>query len=195
MWSSASSLLHQFQEKFQPDGSWIEYLPEAHSHGIDLTSSGPASIAMAAAIISILSKEWVYRITMNVGEKFHSKVIIANAYHHRTDAYSSVIAVIGVGSSMILGVPWADTVAGLVVGAMVGKTAFSITKESIHELTDYDTHSDIREEVAKIINDVDGIINFHRLRIRKLGPLYALDLHITVDGWISVSAAHQVSIN
>ena len=170
----------------------LDYLPEAHSHGIDLTSSTPAMIAISAAMASIISKEWVYRITAKVGDKYNSQVIIANAWHHRTDALSSVIAVIGVGASAALGIPWMDTIAGLVVGGMVGKTAIAITKESILDLTDAQVEGSTRKQIKGIIESVNGVLHFHRLRIRKMGAFYALDMHIVVDPLISVSAAHQV---
>lgn len=193
IWNSSLGMLTQLQDIYFPDSVIFEYLPHDHSHSIDLTSKTPALIAISAAIASIISKEWVYHITAKVGKKHNSQVIIANAWHHRTDAFSSIVAVIGVGSCLAFGIPWADNLAGFVVGGMVGKTAISITKEAVEDLTDAQVHDEIRGQIIEIIPQVNGVLNFHRLRIRKMGPFYALDCHIVVDPLISVSAAHQVS--
>ena len=191
-YESTMGMIHQIHEKYLPNVTMLDYLPEVHSHGMDLSSPLPATLAILAAVGSILSKEWVFRVTKQVGEKFNSQVILANAWHHRTDAFSSIVAVVGVGAAYAFDIAWADQVAGLFVGGMVGRTAFEITKESIQDLTDKQATGPIRERIADILMKVEGVRNFHRLRIRKMGPYYALDCHVVVDGLVSVSAAHQV---
>ena len=193
LWGSAIGILHEVHEKYLPDLAILEHLPGTHSHGLDMSSPLPAALAISAALISIVSKEWIYRVTLDVGKNYNSQVIEANAWHHRTDAFSSIVAVVGVGAAYAFDIAWADQVAGLIVGGMVGQTAWGITKESVRDLTDHQDQGPVREQVSDIIKGVDGVLSFHRLRLRKMGPFYALDCHIVVNGVISVSAAHQVS--
>lgn len=159
-----------------------------HSHGIDLEHPILA-LSMTALAISI--KEGLYCITKRAGEKEGSGLMKANAWHHRADAISSVVALIGVGGS-ILGVPYLDPLAGLVVSGMILKAGVQTGYESILELVDAAVDPSLLEPIKETILKVDGVKGCHRLRGRKAGTSLYLDVHIEVYPFLSVSAAHDI---
>ncbi|KAJ1699418.1 hypothetical protein LUZ63_007930 [Rhynchospora breviuscula] len=159
-----------------------------HHHGIDLEH--PA-LALSMTVVAISVKEGLYWITKTAGEKEGSGLMKANAWHHRSDAISSVVALIGVGGT-ILGVPFLDPLAGLLVSGMILKAGIETGYESIMELVDAAIDPSILQPMKETILQVEGVKGCHRLRGRKAGTSLYLDVHIEVDPFLSVSAAHEI---
>lgn len=152
----------------------------------------PGSIAIWAALLSIITKEWMYRYTVKVGESIESPALIADAWHHRTDAFSSIAALIGI-TGAVLGFPILDPIAGIVVAAMIIKTAVSIYLEAIGELMDAAPSKDVIKEIEKISLEVDGIRSVHEIKARKHGAKILVDMKICVDSLITVEEGHQLA--
>mmetsp|Transcript_19645 Transcript_19645/g.41065 ORF Transcript_19645/g.41065 Transcript_19645/m.41065 type:complete len:455 (+) Transcript_19645:192-1556(+) len=151
--------------------------------------------AMGVALLSVLAKEGMYRLTLKAGKEANSKVVIANAHHHRSDAYSSMVALVGIGGGAFFGVPWLDPVAGLVVAGMVVKTGAEVTQEAVGDLLDSNVSAELIAEIAHVVSSVPGVSLNDRtkaLRARQMGPDILVDVNITVDGAMSASSAHQL---
>uniref|UniRef100_A0A1D1ZHC0 Metal tolerance protein C1 n=1 Tax=Anthurium amnicola TaxID=1678845 RepID=A0A1D1ZHC0_9ARAE len=162
-----------------------------HHHGIDLDHP---VLALSMTITSIFVKEGLYWITKRAGDRGGSELMKANAWHHRADAVSSVVALIGVGGA-ILGIPFLDPFAGLVVSGMILKAGIGIGYQSLTELVDTGVPLPILEPIKQTILQVEGVKGCHRLRGRKAGSSLYLDVHIEVDPFLSVSAAHDIGEN
>jgi cation diffusion facilitator family transporter len=152
----------------------------------------PDSLAITAAIVSILLKEGMYQVTNWVALTEKSKVLQANAWHHRTDALSSVAALIGVGGSYI-GFSYLDPLAALVVTGLILKTAWELGVQSVEELTDTSTDPEAETKISQLMPDIAGVEAFHEVRVRRMGSYLLADLHVEVDGILTVSAAHQIA--
>ncbi|OVA04320.1 Cation efflux protein [Macleaya cordata] len=159
-----------------------------HHHGIDMDHP---ILALNMTIVSIAVKEGLYWITKRAGEKEGSGLMKANAWHHRADAISSVVALIGVGGS-ILGVKFLDPLAGLLVSGMILKAGAESGYYSVMELVDAGVPLPDLEPIKQTILQVDGVLGCHRLRGRKAGSSMHLDVHIEVDPFSSVSVAHDI---
>jgi len=150
-------------------------------------------LALSVVLASILTKELLFRKTMEVGVRAKSQILIANAWHHRSDALSSIVAFVGVGGSL-LGIPLADPISGLFVTGMVIKVAADVGWACVKDLVDLNV-GDTTDKVAQITSSLqspDGEIrSIHAIRARKLGPRVSVDLHIQVDPLLSVSGSHQ----
>ncbi|XP_024010771.1 metal tolerance protein C1 isoform X2 [Eutrema salsugineum] len=166
----------------------VQQIHGGHHHGIDM--SHPI-LALSVTIASISIKEGLYWITKRAGEKRGSGLMMANAWHHRSDAISSVVALVGVGGS-ILGVHFLDPLAGLVVSAMIFKAGLETGHQSVLELVDAAIPAQQLEPVRQTILQVEGVKGCHRLRGRRAGSSLYLDVHIVVDPFSSVSVAHEV---
>ncbi len=151
----------------------------------------PGVMAILVALISIFSKEWIYRYTMQVAIKVHSDMLKANAWHSRSDAISSIIVVIGVGGSMA-GLPYLDAIAAIGVGLMIAMIGWRLAMQSLHELVDSALDTERIKLIRTIIHDIDGVERVHELRTRKMGGAVLMDLHIEVDPHLSVSEAHYI---
>jgi len=161
--------------------------------GDTLASSGYGGCAVVACIISLASKEALYHATVQVGREVNSQILIANAWHHRSDALSSVAALVGVGGSLA-GIPLLDPVAGLFVSGLVAKVGIEIGYESVCEVTEkvmVDSHT--QESVNNSAAETPGVVRIDRLRTRKMGPYFLVDVVAEVDPQISISAAHHVA--
>jgi cation diffusion facilitator family transporter len=156
--------------------------------------TSPKIVVLIAAIVSIASKEWLYRATKKVAVKSHSTALYANAWHHRSDALSSVAVVIGF-ISLELGFGHGDQVAAIAVGMMIIWVGIRVIGESLRELTESAVDSDTVEHIKNIINDNSSIRQWHKLRSRMVGREVFLDLHILVDPELSIAAAHEISEN
>lgn len=154
--------------------------------------SVPGIIALWMAGIAIAVKEVLFHLTRMVSKSTGSRLLLANAWHHRSDAISSIAALIGIGGSQI-GVPLMDPIAGILVGGLIIKTGIDIGYESIKELTDETVEDEIINELGKIMSGIEGVVHYHEMRARKMGPNLLVDLHIQVDSMMSISAAHQVA--
>ncbi|MCT4607243.1 MAG: cation diffusion facilitator family transporter [Marinisporobacter sp.] len=150
----------------------------------------PQSIAIWAAGLSIIVKEWMYRYTVKIGKKIESQALIADAWHHRTDAFSSIAALIGI-TGAVMGYPILDPIAGIVVALMIIKAGFSIYLDAINELMDTAPSEEIIEQLRKISLSVDGVKNVHKIRARKNGNQIYVDLVICVDKYITVEQGHH----
>lgn len=162
-------------------------------HGDTLTV--PNWWALGAALLSIVSKEWLFRFTIRVGRKVDSNVLIANAWHHRSDAYTSVATVIGIGGAMLLGPRWAilDPLAAAAVSIFIIIEAWQITHPALDELLEKSLSDDELREISRIIMSVDGVKDFHHLRTRKVGAQTAISMHIKLPGQLSLTDAHAIA--
>ena len=166
---------------------------------IDILNSNPLPkpgwIAIVAAIISIASKEILYRATAEVGRKVDSPVVIANAWHHRSDALSSIGSLVGIGGAMLLGSTWTilDPLAACAISVAIIVVAVKMGLPSISELLEASLPEDIEYEIKETASAVPGVRNIHALKTRRNGISYIIDAHILVDPAISVVKAHQIA--
>ncbi|MBR5432122.1 MAG: cation transporter [Bacteroidales bacterium] len=158
------------------------------------TLSKPGAIALWAALISIVVKELLYRYTVSRGKALNSSVVVANAWHHRSDALSSVGAAIGIGGALLLGDRWTvlDPLASIVVGAMLVKVAWDLLKGSTGELTDSSLPEETEREVEDIIRSFPQVSEPHNLRTRKIGNRVAIEVHVRMDGDMPLNKAHAI---
>jgi cation diffusion facilitator family transporter len=151
----------------------------------------PAWPALLAAAVSIAANEWLYKITRKLGEKFRSNLLVANAWHHRSDALSSIIVLIGVGGA-ILGVTWLEMVAAIGVAFMIALVGLRLVKESVEELVDTALSDTYVTDIQQTIKLADGVHGVHSLRTRRMGSAVILDIHLQVEPFISVSEGHHI---
>ncbi|MBR4771878.1 MAG: cation transporter [Bacteroidales bacterium] len=154
----------------------------------------PGKLALWAALVSIVVKELLYRYTVAAGKKLESQALVANAWHHRSDALSSIGAAIGIGGAILLGERWAvlDPLASIVVGAMLLKVAWDLLKGSTGELTDGSLPEETEREIEDIIRSFPEISEPHNLRTRRIGNRIAIEAHVRLDGKMSLDEAHDI---
>lgn len=152
----------------------------------------PGALAMVVAIISVLIKEGLYHYTMVAGRKIGSKLLQANAWHHRSDAVSSIVVVVGIAGTMA-GLPYLDTVAAVIVGVMVAKVGWELGWSAFEELMDVGLGQEGLAKVKEIIHSVDGVDAIHMLRTRSIGGGVTVDVHVLVEPWLSVTEGHMIS--
>lgn len=155
----------------------------------------PGILAFWAAIVSIVLKEATYRYTVYHGRKVDSQAVIANAWHHRSDALSSIGTALGIGAAILLGGRWAvlDPVASVIVGAFIIKVAFDLLKNGIGELMEKSLPDETEEEILGIVMGVPGVSDPHNLRTRRIGNYIAIELHVRMDGDTTLREAHDKS--
>ena len=165
----------------------------AVAHGKQLAE--PTMVALIAAVISIIAKELLYHYTVKCGEKLNSQVVVANAWHHRSDAFSSIGVLAGVGGAMFLGGSWAvlDPIAATIVSLFIVKVAYSLLMPSLEELLERSLPKDVEQRIEQIILSVDGVSSPHHLRTRRIGSVYAIEVHIRMDGNLTLTQAHAVT--
>lgn len=153
----------------------------------------PKQLALWAALLSILVKEIMYRYTVKKGRDLDSQVLVANAWHHRSDALSSIGAAIGIGGALILGERWTilDPIASVVVGAMLIKVSVELLRTTIGELTEGSLPDETEQEIMKIVESFPDVYEPHNLRTRKIGNRIAIEMHIRMNGDISLREAHD----
>lgn len=161
--------------------------------GTDLKT--PGMLALWAALLSIVVKEALYHYTVIRGRALASPAMIANAWHHRSDALSSVGAAVGIGGAILLGSRWAvlDPVASIVVGLMLVRVAYKMLRASVDELTESSLPEEEEQEISAIINSVAGISEPHNLRTRRIGNRVAIEVHIRMDGDVPLTQAHDLA--
>lgn len=174
----------------------MEIIAVQRSSGLTAASSLvgqiPKTPALLMAGLSIASKEWLYRITRQVGEKLNSQVVIANAWHHRSDAYSSILALVAIGLAMYFpALIAADSAAGLLVAGMICMTGAEIMGESIKQLTDTSNEA-LVEKVEKLAANFDDDFDVKRIRARQVGSSAIVDVAITTPGDMSSSALRNM---
>ena len=153
----------------------------------------PGMLALWAAVISIVSKEAVYRYSIVKARKLQSQALEANAWHHRSDALSSIGTLVGVGGAIFLGQKWVilDPIASVVVGVFIGKVAFELLRDGIGDLTDKALPESVEQEILNMVSGLDNVGNPHNLKTRRIGNHYAIELHVKMDGDISLREAHD----
>ena len=155
--------------------------------------AAPGWLALAAAIISILVKEILYRYTVIRGKKLDSQALVANAWHHRSDAFSSIATAVGIGGAILLGQRWTvlDPLASVVVGLMLVKVAYNLLRASASELTESSLSSEIEKEIEDIIRSFPDVSEPHNLRTRRIGNRFAIEAHVRMDGNVPLTVAHD----
>ena len=156
----------------------------------------PGMLALYAALFSIVIKEVLYHYTIKVGKKYNSKVVIANAWHHRTDVFSSFGTLVGIGGAIFLGEKWVilDPLAALVVSFFIFKIAFTITRESLLELIETSLPRNSEQEILKLASETKGVYNPHDLKTRRIGNIIAIDLHIKVKKDLNIQEGHDITV-
>ena len=160
-------------------------------HGEQLPA--PGKLALWAALISIVVKELLYQYTARAGKRLDSQAVVANAWHHRSDALSSIGAAIGIGGAILLGDRWTvlDPLASIVVGAMLVKVAVDLLKVCVNELTECSLPAETEREIEEIISSCPDVCEPHNLRTRRIGNRIAIEAHIRMDGNTSLNIAHD----
>ena len=153
----------------------------------------PSMLALWAALLSIVVKEILFHYTAHCGKRLNAQAMIANAWHHRSDALSSIAAAIGIGCAILLGDRWTvmDPVASVIVGFVLMNVAVKLLRTSINELTESSLNADVEREIEEIITSFPGICEPHNLRTRHIGNRIAIEAHIRMDGDISLRDAHS----
>ena len=155
----------------------------------------PGSIALWAAIGSIIIKEILYHATIRTARRTNSPVVLANAWHHRSDALSSIGALAGIAGAMILGEKWTilDPIASCCISIAIIVVAVKMSLPSLAELLETSLPEEIEKDIISISNSVQGVENIHELKTRRNGISYIIDAHIVVDPHISVTEAHNIA--
>lgn len=154
----------------------------------------PSMIALIAAVVSIVAKELIYRYTVRAGKKLNSQAVIANAWHHRSDAFSSIGTVIGIGGAIFLGERWRilDPIAAVAISGFILKVAIDLIKPCLDELLERSLPADTERKIMDIIESFPEISLPHHLRTRRIGSHIAIEVHVRLDGKMSLEEAHAV---
>lgn len=152
----------------------------------------PGWIAFAVVVISALSKEFIFRYTMRVAKRHDSQILMANAWHSRTDAISSLIVFVGI-SGALLGIPALDAIAAMGVACIIAKVAWDLGAPGVQELVDKGVDGSYLSELEEVVRSTSGVKTFHALRTRRMGPDVLVDVHVSVAPMITVSEGHQIA--
>jgi cation diffusion facilitator family transporter len=158
----------------------------------DMPRINPGWPTLIIAAVSVVAKEATYRVTLKVGQEIKSKILIANAWHSRSDAYSSILVLAGLIFS-IGGIPKVDLLMAIGLSFFIGKVGWDFIWGSIKELVDTSLDLDTRKQIKDVINGIDGVKGLHNLRSRKVGEKAIIDVNIEVAPGISVSEGHEIS--
>ena len=161
------------------------------ANGTDLEA--PGMLALWAALLSIVLKEGGYRYSMVKARELNSQAVEANAWHHRSDALSSLGTAIGIGGAIFLGKRWTvlDPIASVVVGMFIVKVAIDLLRRGIGDLMEQSLPDAVEEEMLQMVGAIPGVVEPHNLRTRRIGNHYAIELHIRMDGDISLRESHD----
>ena len=153
----------------------------------------PGMLALWAALLSIVLKEAVYHYSMVKARQLHSQALEANAWHHRSDALSSIGTAVGIGGAILLGQRWTvlDPVASVIVGMFIVKVAIDLLRDGIGDLMEQSLPEEVENEMLQLVASLPGVVKPHDLRTRRIGNHYAIELHILMDGDISLHEAHE----
>ncbi len=162
-------------------------------HDISLTQ--PGLVALIAAVVSLFVKEFLYRLSNRIGKEYQSKALIANAWHHRTDALTSLAVFLGIGGAIALGDKWyvLDPLAAVLVSIFIITIGIRLIKESIMELMETSLGESTEAEIVMIIKSVEGVLNSHKLKTRRVGNYVVIDVHIEVNSFLNVIQAHDIA--
>lgn len=164
-------------------------------HGGILPS--PGLIAFIAALVSVVSKEWTYRFTYSAGKKYKSETVVANAWHHRSDALSSVGTALGIGGAIFLGSRWTvlDPIAAVAVSFFIVKVAYTLIRQSIDELLEKSLPQNVETEITDIAESEPGVSGIHHLCTRRIGNDIAIEMHLRLPSDMTVYDAHEHATN
>lgn len=153
----------------------------------------PGMIAFIAAIVSIALKEWAYRFTEKVGREVGSQAVRANAWHHRSDALSSIGTAFGIGGAILLGAQWAvlDPLAAIIVSFFILKAAYGLIVQATNELLESSLPKDVEAQMVALAAEEEGVADIHNLRTRRLGNKIAIEMHVRMPGEMSLYEAHE----
>lgn len=157
----------------------------------------PGSLALIAALLSILIKEVLFRYTKNQAERVNSQAVEANAWHHRSDALSSIGTALGIGGAIFLGERWRvlDPIAAVVVSFFIMHVAIKLLIPSLEELLEKSLSKEVEQKIKDIALSFPCVSDPHQLRTRQIGSYYAIEMHIVMDGNLSLYEVHQVTID
>ncbi|MBQ6747620.1 MAG: cation transporter [Bacteroidaceae bacterium] len=155
--------------------------------------AAPGRLALWAALVSIILKEAVYHYSMIKARQLNSQAVEANAWHHRSDALSSIGTAIGIGGAIFLGQRWTvlDPVASIIVGIFIVHVSIGLLRNGIGDLMEQSLPDEVEEEILQLAGSVEGVAEPHDLRTRRIGNHYAIELHILMDGNIPLKEAHD----
>ena len=149
-------------------------------------------LALWVALFALLSKEILFRYMLAIAEKVRSSMLIANAWHARSDAASSLIVALGIGGNL-LGFTLLDPIAALIVGFMIARMGWSFGWDAMHDLTDGAPTEEEVDAIGETIRSTPGVLGFHDLRTRKTGDMILADVHLEIDGQLTVSEGHAIA--
>jgi uncharacterized repeat protein (TIGR04076 family) len=157
------------------------------------TLTQPGILALVAALVSIILKEAIFQYTKRKADELDSQAMRANAWHHRSDALSSIGTAIGIGGAILLGERWAvlDPIASIAVGALIVKVALDLLKNGMGELMEQSLPEEVENEILTIVKNVPGVFEPHDLCTRRIGNHYAIEMHILMDKDIALKEAHD----
>ena len=153
----------------------------------------PGLLALWAALLSIVIKEGTFRYTIVKAKELDSQALEANAWHHRSDALSSIGTALGIGGAIFLGQKWAvlDPLASVIVGFFIVKVSIQVLRSGFGDLTEQSLPDEVEQEILQLAGSVPGVVEPHDLRTRRIGNHYAIELHILMDGNIPLLEAHD----
>ena len=159
------------------------------------TVANPGWIALIAAVVSILAKEGIYQATMAVSRKVESQALVANAWHHRSDALSSIGSLLGIGGAMLLGNKWSmlDPIASCLISIAIIVIAVKMSIPCIKDLLEASLPEDVEQRIISLAKSVEGVNDIHELKTRRNGSSKIIDAHIVVDPEISITKAHDIA--
>jgi cation diffusion facilitator family transporter len=157
------------------------------------TLARPGFLALAGAALSIIVKEWMFWYNLRAARQLDSELMRANAWHHRSDAISSVIVLIGIAGSMA-GFPWLDAVGAIGVSLLIGKIGWGLAWSGARELVDTGASAAQLAEIAEVISGVEGVEDFHDLKTRRMGQSILVDVHVLVGSQVTVSEGHMTAV-
>lgn len=157
----------------------------------------PGIVALWAALFSIVMKEWTYRFTVKVGKEVESQAVVANAWHHRSDALSSIGTAVGIGGAIFLGEDWAvlDPIAAVVVSIFIIRTAAMLVSGSLDELLEKSLPDEEERQIEQIVHSEPEVSGMHHLCTRRIGNRIAIEMHLRMPGEISLNESHAHATN
>lgn len=155
----------------------------------------PGMVALIAAVVSIVLKEILYRYTVAIGKKLNSQAVVANAWHHRSDVLSSVGTAVGIGGAILLGEHWRvlDPIAAVIVSFFIMKVAIQLLIPCVDELLEKSLPDEVEKEIEQALLSFPGVSEPHHLRTRRIGSYCAIEVHVRMDGQITLEEAHNTA--
>jgi cation diffusion facilitator family transporter len=160
---------------------------------LEPSAVSPAWYTLVVVFVNIFLKEGLFHYTRYIGKKVNSDLLMANAWHHRSDAASAFVVLLGIAGAM-MGFTYMDAVAALIVGLLIVRMAWQLGKSSLYELIDTGVNDEFLRQIRAAITRVPGVVALHQLRTRRMGSHIFLDTHVLVSPKISVSEGHHISL-